>query len=56
LDGAVEFFYQNEKIARFDSKPTHRICPVPRIRNNFFRLISQSLWPSFVKYTAAGVR
>jgi transposase len=25
LDGAVEFFYQNEKIARFDSKTTHRI-------------------------------
>jgi len=25
LDGAVEFFYQNEKIARFDSKATHRI-------------------------------
>jgi hypothetical protein len=23
LDGAVEFFYQNEKIARFDSKTTH---------------------------------
>jgi transposase len=25
LDGAVEFFYQNEKIARFDSKTTHTI-------------------------------
>lgn len=25
LDGAVEFFYQNQKIARFDSKTTHRI-------------------------------
>lgn len=25
LDGAVEFFYQNEKIARYDSKTTHRI-------------------------------
>jgi transposase len=25
LDGAVEFFYQKEKIARFDSKTTHRI-------------------------------
>ena len=23
LDGAVEFFYQKEKIARFDSKTTH---------------------------------
>jgi hypothetical protein len=23
LDGAVEFFYQNEKIAHFDSKTTH---------------------------------
>jgi hypothetical protein len=23
LDGAVEFFYQREKIARFDSKTTH---------------------------------
>ena len=23
LDGAVEFFYQNQKIARFDSKTTH---------------------------------
>lgn len=31
-------------------------CPVPQIWNNFFRLISQSLWPSLVKYTAAGVR
>jgi hypothetical protein len=31
-------------------------CPVPQIRNNFFRLVSQSFWPSFVKYTAAGVR
>src|SRR5215471_14242482 len=25
LDGAVEFFYQNQKIARFDSKTTHTI-------------------------------
>ncbi len=32
------------------------ICRVPQIWNNFFRLISQSLWPSLVKYTAAGVR
>ena len=31
-------------------------CRVPQIWNNFFRLISQSLWPSLVKYTAAGVR
>jgi REP element-mobilizing transposase RayT len=31
-------------------------CAVPQIRNNFFRLVSQSLWPSLVKYTAAGVR
>ena len=23
LDGAVEFFYKNEKIARFDAKTTH---------------------------------
>ncbi len=25
LDGAVEFFYKNEKIATFDSKTTHTI-------------------------------
>ncbi len=25
LDGAVEFFYKNEKIASFDSKTTHTI-------------------------------
>jgi hypothetical protein len=25
LDGAVEFFYQKEKIARFDSETTHAI-------------------------------
>src|SRR6266508_3526091 len=31
-------------------------CPVPRFRNNFLRRMSQSLWPSLVKYTAAGVR
>ena len=31
-------------------------CPVPQIRNNFSGRISQSFWPSFVKYTAAGVR
>jgi hypothetical protein len=32
------------------------MCPVPQIRNNFSGRISQSFWPSFVKYTAAGVR
>jgi hypothetical protein len=36
--------------------PLESECPVPQIRNNFFRLVSQSFWPSFVKYTAPGVR
>ena len=29
LDGAVEFFYQKEKIARFDSKTTHAFALYP---------------------------
>jgi hypothetical protein len=31
-------------------------CPVPRIRNTNSGQISQSVWPSLFRYTAAGVR
>ena len=53
LDGAVEFFYQKQQIARFDSKTTHalglyrkngkregfRYGPTTRYRNQFHELL-----------------
>ncbi|MGH7798799.1 MAG: DUF1353 domain-containing protein [Candidatus Binatia bacterium] len=46
------YHYSSSSLCPYPFHP----CPVPRFRNNFSGLISQSLWPSLVKYTAAGVR